>query len=369
MLKLKIIFSFLFVAFLFITNEAQNSNVCSLGAPQNISALDIGPTWITLSWDSISGSHGYELELYENSTYAYTRDTTATTYTFWGLNPGSNYRIVIRSKCSAEDRSSASNYIDITTVVTDLVFSLENPNLNTTPCTQTVGDLRGYPREAWCPLNLNPSGVTYFLAEFIQTSTQKILKVGIKHYVDNYGSNHFEVWEIDNSNNNEESNIYFDLISNWDNEYDKQVKFIKLIEENNYLGKINITYQNGYGLKFELDDKKSFKSLYTINVYNFEQISNDLTNRNIISHVDLKLNNHPSILPNPTTTTLQIQIPTTFTTPVQGTLLNLSGAVVQRYGLEAGVNTVSTANLSPGIYFLRLEGPGYAETFKVVKVE
>lgn len=82
---------------------------CSLSAP-SFKTSSYTANSITVNWDPISGATGYDLEIcYNGYSSCNTYSTTSTSYTFSGLNSGSNYYIRIKSKNSTCN-SSFSNY-------------------------------------------------------------------------------------------------------------------------------------------------------------------------------------------------------------------------------------------------------------------
>jgi hypothetical protein len=365
MSKIAIIF-YLLLGSIFVQNvNAQNAVGPCEFSPGTLTVLGIGSTWATIGWDSTQAGLTYEVRIYDSSGYSIADTINDNFYTFNNLVPGSNYKIEVTVLCSEWQRSSNVSEIEILTIITDLALEFNDqivPSDNPI-CEKLVSNHHPIPVYT-CQFSSEIGDM--FLLEFIRFENMKMIKLGIKRI----GSHEFLVGKMPKDYYNGDLDGDLVILSDKGLEVDSITSrfYVKCNKNENSqieLGNFSIISLGGnnYNLEFRLGNV--IPLTYTYLIYLF---SDD--NDNSIAHRNTNLNfSSPSILPNPTTTTLQIQIPTTFTTQVQGTLLNLSGAVVQRYGLEAGVNTVPTTNLSPGIYFLRLEGPGYAETFKVVKVE
>lgn len=341
---------------------------CNAQPPSNVTIIEKGATYVSLKWNSVYLAVSYNIRVYNDTDSLVSESNTIDTFiTIVNLLPNSSYRIKVSSNCINGSTGNRSSDIDIITLIlVDLIA--ENTNLGPvgSPCEQVF-----LMEDVKCKINI--SSPNLIMGEIVKNDDGRLLRFGIRVNI-NQGIHNIQVWLIDPINYQNIAFSQIRLTSNLNQETGIMIEYIKVaissvigvfgllsferINESEYYVNFNPVYLTKFGTE----------NPFTFRIYSAVIISGGSNDSDRFSVLNT-ISPTPSILPNPTTTTLQIQIPQTFTSPIQGTLLNLSGAVVQRYGLEAGVNTVSTTNLSPGIYFLRLEGPGYAETFKVVKVE
>lgn len=77
---------------------------CTLAAPGNFSASNIGDNSFDLSWNSVSGAANYTVTVGSNST-----TVAGTSYSATGLNAGTNYSTSVVANCSGGGSGDAAN--------------------------------------------------------------------------------------------------------------------------------------------------------------------------------------------------------------------------------------------------------------------
>ena len=87
--------------------------------------------------------------------------------------------------------------------------------------------------------------------------------------------------------------------------------------------------------------------------------------KNIYLDVDKITPAHIEIYPVPTKKTLNISLPQDMEGKV--TILNTSGGLICTFPIKSRSSTISLSNLSPGVYFLRIESESFRSIKKIIK--
>ncbi len=97
---------------------------CSLGAPANLSASNIGDNGFDLSWNAVSGAASYNLTIGGNTVVV-----NGTTYTASGLIEGTTYSVSINANCSSGGNGDSAS-INVTTTGTSPVTYCSSASTN-----------------------------------------------------------------------------------------------------------------------------------------------------------------------------------------------------------------------------------------------
>lgn len=145
MTKFKFILTMLLSSFLILLNaanpfpvkpESANTTLednCNLPAPSNLQVTNVTSNSITVDWTPVPGAFDYEAIAYDvitNTPTGYSLPSTPNSAAIGGLNPGTEYRIEVAAKCSA---NSVSPNKGVVYGRTDVVIEIVNTGYNCTP--------------------------------------------------------------------------------------------------------------------------------------------------------------------------------------------------------------------------------------------
>jgi len=332
------------------SSEALN---CMLPPPSFFSVTDIGPTWAKLSWNAVPGASAYHIITTEVATGNVVDNSlvpaSMTSLTVDSLAPLTDYESRIWSVCSDGTDGAGYTATFLRTIILDLVIlGYQEP----TECLQPTCEL--LIMNEGCTFPWTSTTTTYF----------KIVKT----------SNGAERYFMLKTPTNSEVDIYPDNTTN---------SGFKFIKEGDQAIKIRYLFQ-GVVARFSASrsslDGRLFREEPTENdpgfkIYLLGICSNqERSGRTETWEENDKLKIVPTALvvaaPNPFTDQLDVQV----TFPVVSEqvvlrLFDLQGREVVSHQLPGGLEKYSlpTAELPPGVYFLRAETAGQTQTIKVVK--
>jgi hypothetical protein len=113
--------------------ESAQDFSCNLAPPSTFYASSIGTTNVVLNWTSVSGAGGYEIRAFQGGTqYGATATVGAgvTTFNFDGLQPGQTYDFRIWTKCQNGERGGTYREVTATTIIIEFIAQIENPCSN-----------------------------------------------------------------------------------------------------------------------------------------------------------------------------------------------------------------------------------------------
>ncbi|MEI6882564.1 MAG: fibronectin type III domain-containing protein, partial [Bacteroidota bacterium] len=280
---------------------------CDNASPSNIMVTGIGGTWVSLIWNSVQNSASYTVQTYHNNDLIYQTVTNDTFITVTGLLPNTSYHFVVSSNCKSGQMSSLNIDIDaLTLILVDLLVENSNLNMGIKSCNEEFVH-----NTVSCEFN------SVMLGEIKDNQTGKMIRFGVKP-AEGSASN-AKLWKVNPSSYQEFAFPNANLLTDQNQSFGLGCEYIKVFTrtENEIFGHLRIRASNmpNYYI-IEFIPKYSFRptssQTFSFSLYFSGPELNDPSDR------EIKLNKQlpaPSILPNPTTTTLQIQIPTTFTTP------------------------------------------------------
>lgn len=129
---MKNIFLFIiFTSFLPFYSDALPNNViieCDLPAPINLHAVEVGPSYATMSWDAVPWATGYRVSWFDESgTPVGSENIFDTEYEVQGLESGKPYEFRVASLCDSGEPGPVYSKVPIVPIVLELVISSDNP--------------------------------------------------------------------------------------------------------------------------------------------------------------------------------------------------------------------------------------------------
>jgi hypothetical protein len=333
---------------------------CEFPAPTDFQISEAGSTWLLATWTPAQViPPNYRLRTFEvvSGVLVNTMDVLGgnTFARILNLNPGVLYRVEMRALCSEGNESDLLGSAQRPTLILELVVSGFSMSCSTPGCVMVPGS-------PICEFNYSNGSVTPF----------RILKPGQverKFYISKPTSNKFKV-EYNTLN---EPGSPITILCTGASANQTQAP---PCSTTTYL-----VYSEGVEIaSFEVSDMSTAASTGKIRLLSAgvkvsiaklecpsvkSGGSNDRT-------VEATFATAPIISPNPFTNHLNIQLPTlTPETPVSLALYDLQGRLVAtQFGRDDNqMYTLSTENLKPGMYFLRIEAGGEVSTTKVVKTQ
>lgn len=359
MLKKKSVFYIFFLFFLVlaqVTNGApvpveQQPPTCNLPAPNNFHTTSIGSTSVSLAWDAVTGASGYSLYLYQNGNLiAPVALVNSTSYTFTGLNPGTDYTAEIHARCSPlpTDESPNKATKDFTTIVIEIICQVNG-------CQQSdyigSGSRVDYTwklsNQETYVLVVNGDGYT------LKYTFEKTNSLGHFHLMPQPGN--AEIYKLGAS----------------------PTRFCPDYSGTSTTFYIAVPDGNGYSVKVSgkfFDNYAEFAAAqnYAVTVYKGSCSSKPNPNapdsNDHFSEEGTELALTP--LPNPFSDRITIKGSAgTAEEPVQIALFNSEGVLVkQEEAVIEGDHTLATDDLPPGLYFLQLKTAQGSSAHKLIKL-
>jgi Secretion system C-terminal sorting domain/Fibronectin type III domain len=337
---------------------------CEIPAPETFHLKSVSSTWAEFEWTpEFVIPPTYRLKTYEvaSGNLVNTTDVPGgvSIARVLGLAPGVQYRTYIHAVCSDGTENPKSKFVDVLTIIQELVVTGYSNQASTPSCTITSSG-------QMCPIFFNSNYVNVF-----QFETKGETSVSRYFYVDKNPAGDLRV-RINSSESG--TNLMFQCVSAT-NTYSNPFPSCQ--------GVMFAIIHNGIEMcKFEMISTGSTTGFFKCNFINalgkntIRRVSSPELNGNGDDRdgtiESTALIQKSLISPNPFTDHLNIQLPTlTPETPVNLALYDLQGRLVAtQFGRNDNqMYTLPTENLKPGMYFLRIEAGGEVSTTKVVKTQ
>ena len=363
MTKFKFILTMLLSSILILLHAAHPSPVkpettitaleenCSLPAPSNLQVTNVTTNTITVDWTPVPGAFDYEAIAYDvitNTPTGYGLPSIPNSAAIGGLTPGTEYRIEVAAKCSA---NSVSPNKSVVYARTNIVIEIVNTGYNCTPS------------NSWNTHTLNGTGFSEtiylyndYVCEVTKTTSEGStisrfeLQVTDKARFYNYSTNAGSLQGGGNTSDfiSPTDGTLFTIQMQSVNTSSVSLLIQNPVNNSNYTFKMTICAGGGgRSLRGEGLEVRS----------DWADYEGDLT-----------------ISPNPFTAYLSIQFPEDkdIDGPATAGIYHLNGMLVQSATLDAAAGktlTMNTSDLPAGMYLLRTETLTGVTTKLVMKAE
>jgi|GEM_PF-1890461 len=345
-----------------------DDDVCNLAAPAFITILDVGTTWAQVAWAPVSGAAQFHI-----TTRAFPSGTilndmyvsvAVTSATISPLPPGTSCRTEIRSVCQGGEESSGVTYsVVFGTPILDLVECglWDTKGLAPSGCLLGTGPING------CGIsNTNGVATVFRISDINDNSAQNFRYFRAFKTAD--GMVHID------PHPNTNGNISFEFENNQGGSIFVKVGSAKIAH-------FSTNGPNAAGQRklFRLGDSNDDQTNYKIRKMNGPEYNGCIggaefgggSGGNDRFQLPSKYDGI-SATPNPFTNFLDIKIPfTTEENDVKMSLYNLQGRLVLSVKTPGGaqMQSISTTDLQPGLYLLRVDTGEKSETIKVLKTQ
>jgi Secretion system C-terminal sorting domain/Fibronectin type III domain len=323
---------------------------CNLPGPANLVATNVGATNLSFAWDAVSGASGYDVELTKVSTNTVVfsgNNLAPTNITISSLEPGTEYRIDVWSKCNATERGGLSLKSETTH---NFIIDEVTTNYNGTQWTP------GYHFQLFPIQPGLGSPDRYFKVK--KSNVESIFLVKnvdqqINGGVHVYHKNSLNVIHLVNHNLDSPTGAPGNYIFS----FNPGNVILKTTNETIVLN-FSVVKENGYYyLDWTVLNGSDFQILEATDSVD-KGGSKDRTE-------SLSTDIPFSIRPNPFNDLLYLQ----GSTPANVQLLDINGKLVYQYTMDTTETniTIPTADLAKGVYLVRYETADSVKTIKVVK--
>jgi hypothetical protein len=327
---------------------SSGDRVCSLPSPSFFIVTGVGPTWAKLSWSAVPGATAYHIITTEVATGNVVDNSTVpasiNSLTVNNLTPGTDYESRIWSVCS--DGTDGSTYTStfLRTIILDLVIlGYQEPS----GCLQQNCEL--LIMNEGCDFTWATNATTYFKIVNKSNGAER-------YFMLKTPTNSEVVLYPDNTNN---SGFVFQKVG------DQAIKI--RYQSVGFIARISASRHSLVGWLFrdEASENDSGFQIFRLGTCNQGRPGgseswggNDMPTEFVVAS------------PNPFTDQLDVQV--NFLAETEQVMLRLfdqQGRQVILQQLPGGLEKYSlpTAELPPGVYFLRVESAGQTQTIKVVK--
>lgn len=333
-------------------------DVCTLPAPSMLMVTEIGTSWFKATWTPVTGAHQYQIITRDASNGNVLNTTfvpgSINIATVSGLNPGMSVVPEIRSVCYGGELSPGQT-IGPTTgiIVIDVVGSSYSPSsrYSNDNCLMQYGFPGG--------CNITNDGTS---TEFsISDGGNNIAYFNAYKNANGYVSIKRENTPFPFSFHNDGDGKYISINYNGTQSVAKISTSVATASGQRRLFRCDLTECDG--------GNNDNYPIHRVIATGMTQSSLDARNE---QEQSFDLANQVSATPNPFTDLLEIQIP--FATPeneLHLALYDLQGRMMMSQHIANGgpLQTIETGHLPTGVYILRVECAGKAETIKVVKTQ
>ncbi|MBL7809191.1 MAG: T9SS type A sorting domain-containing protein [Saprospiraceae bacterium] len=339
-------------------------DTCDLPAPFNFHIKGLGPDWVTFGWDLINPNIQHRIRLYRASDNVLLSTTIVPAGNFEATIPiptnTSIYGVanaICQNGVNSPNNSTSPN---ATGVILDLIVSGFQGSSNDPACS--------FSGTSSCPFN--NTGYSTFRIKYGESYSEKF---DIERDIDTENLRFFARPEDGNSTDNGEFNFYCmpDVAPDCSAPY----VVINFRFKNQDIPAARITAGQNTQTIFELYGTTFSYNNVPFVIQRLTPYSNQGRQAPIQTHIGIKergkedLSISGIVSPNPFDQELSISFdkPQMEKTTIQ--LFSSEGRLALQETIPANQSshTLSTAHLSPGFYFLRVEVDGEVQTFKVIK--
>jgi hypothetical protein len=351
-----------------------DATITSCNPPAGLLVTQVGPSWIDLMWPSVSGVAQYHLVTYEASSGSVVSDMLVNqvpgvtmSARVNGLTPGNSYYAKIWSICPSENGNSQSESYAVTPPVLIPILDLVQTGF------QTCQDMASWPEGNEVLFDLPPGAPANCTFAWNPTPTYfRIKKVGSSNVAMEFSVEVQGTMAIIR-NNTFDSDCCNGLNKYFFGEETSEFVTIAYNTANSLKARITIkhsppTSPNGLLYRtLDTDNKIDEFKIYKLIPPPETNCSADRSDVPVTTTTDAL-----SASPNPFTNTLEVKIP--YATPendVKVSLYDLQGRLMLSEKTTGGtqIHSLSTADLLPGLYLLRVDTGDRSETIKVVKTQ
>ena len=364
MLKKKSVFYIFFLFFLVLAQVTNGAPVpveqqppCNLPAPNNLHTTFVGSTTASVAWDPVAGAWGYAVYLYQNGgMYAPVAFTTATNYTWVGLNPETEYTVEVYSMCGPNptQQSPAKSIVKFKTqIVIEIICEASS-------CPSPVPIGYGHmPLYHW-KLENEESYALWVDPEQGITVKYKFVKTATGQYSIQPYPNNSELYKLATNNG------HYCIQNSDPGGSDNSFQIVK-VDNTGYTTVLSGVFgENGANFMSPLTEDKI--RIYKISCTGNMANPNAPDSNDHFSEEGTELALTP--LPNPFSDRITIKGSAgTAEEPVRIALFNSEGVLVkQEEAVIEGDHTLATDDLPPGLYFLQLKTAQSSSAHKLIKL-
>lgn len=325
---------------------------CNLPGPTNLHTTQITPTTASIAWNAVSGAWGYSVELFDSGglpVYA-PGITTGTAWTFTGLTPGTDYTAKVYPMCSIVEKSTDFTALEFHTIIVEVVCQAKS----CVPSLLYIGSPSPNNPQVNYTWLLNTQEI-YFI--WITTSSNETLRYEFEQ-VTSAGA--FKIRPLEGNPSGYELGQRADRYC----PYQGNTKEFYVVNSNGtvvsgVIGSGNITFPN-------------IAANHSVTVYRGYCIAYPETPQNAADRVASDSDQSEFIrpLPNPFADVLTLNgSGGTPEAPVEIQLFDAAGRLVKREeAVIEGSYALSTADLPPGVYFLKLQSDAGSFVYKLLKM-
>lgn len=341
---------------------SDNGGICNAPAPTNFQVVQIGTTWVKLSWQTSNPSDAHRVKTYETNSGLLVSNILVSpgslVCTVTGLQPGVDYYSRVNVVCKNGYDSENNTEITHTTLIAELIVIGKDGTSNTPQCsiTSAPGTCTFAPDGSESNFKIRPVNNPNLGRRFNVSKNQASghLRTSLQN------TNTGEAYTIQCNNQDPDcQGTLFQISVNGQLIVSYELSYMP------YPANQGVLNCNFLDSNFEI--VKLVPNGYNNPIGPTTGSSKDFTNDKLSSLVPLDI----TALPNPFTESLTLRFNTSSSEPIAIKLMNLNGQIVLEQQYQAGMEAIelNTATFPTGFYLLRVKTSQGEQTLKVVKTE